>query len=92
MARVRTPARPEMVHENPVLAPLLIALLRESAKAIEAASQRGEDGHLPVGAASSRAMAQIVTTWADQIENYHQPDDPAPSQWSGSGDDDPGDF
>lgn len=98
MARVRTPARPEMIHENPVLAPLLVALLRESAKAITAASQRGEDGNMPVGAASSQAMANIVATWADQIERFHRPEtdterEPGELFTPGQTDaDDPGDF
>jgi hypothetical protein len=74
MARTKVPTRPEMIHENPVLAPLLVSLLRESSSALVRQSQRGEDGNMPVGAASSRAMAGIIDTWADQIDAFHRPE------------------
>lgn len=72
MARVRALARPEMAHENPLIAPLLVAMLRQFAETMRAQEQRNGDVMLLAGPGVT-AMASIIETWASQITDLHKP-------------------
>lgn len=79
--RTKITARDELLHENPVMAPLLVALLRE--KITDLASVRdaprnptlAENGHAApppaVGGLTVSALQNVLTTWVRQIEALH---------------------
>jgi hypothetical protein len=69
------PTRPEMLHENPIVYPFLVAQLRTMAGAIlNAPAAPMPEGFVSSGdaqKATQRALAAMLNTWADQIEAFH---------------------
>lgn len=69
------PLRPEMLHENPIVYPFLVAQLRTMAGAIlNAPAAPMPEGFVSNGdaqKATQRSLAAMLNTWADQIEAFH---------------------